>query len=130
MVDYHTPSENIVKIIKSIDYLNSISNNFEKQVIIPKKLEKIDENIVASPPTINNYNVLTKYNYNIQQLKIFAKHYKLKISGTKKELITRIYVFLQLSYYVIKIQKVFRGNLQRIFNKLHGPAYKNKKNMH
>ena len=65
MVDYHTPSENIVKIIKSIDYLNNISNNFEKKMIIPKKLEKIDENIVVSPPTINNYNVLIKYNYNI-----------------------------------------------------------------
>ena len=70
---------------------------------------------------------MIKDNYSLQQLKTFAKHYKLKISGTKKELITRIYVFLQLSYYVIKIQKVFRGNLQRFFNKLHGPAYKNKK---
>ena len=32
MVDYLTPSENIVKIIKSIDYLNSISTNFEKKI--------------------------------------------------------------------------------------------------
>ena len=126
MVDYLTPSDNIVKIIKSIDYLNSISTNFEKTMIIPKKLEKIDENNV-SIPTINNYNNLTKYNYNIQQLKSFAKHYKLKIGGTKKELITRIYVFLQLSYYITKIQKIFRGSLQRIFNRLHGPAYKNRK---
>lgn len=124
MVDYLTPSENIVKIIKSVDYLNSISTNFEKTMIIPKKLEKIDENNV-SIPTINNYNNLTKYNYNIQQLKTFAKHYKLKISGTKKEVITRIFVFLKLSYYVTKIQKVFRGNLHRKFIKLHGPAYKN-----
>jgi hypothetical protein len=126
MVDYLTPSENIVKIIKSIDYLNSISTNFEKNMIIPKKLEKIDENN-TSIPTINNYNNLTKFNYNIQQLKTFAKHYKLKIGGTKKELITRIFVFLKLSYYVTKIQKLFRGNLQRKFNKLHGPAYKNRK---
>ena len=126
MVDYLTPSENIVKIIKSIDYLNSISTNFEKTMIIPKKLEKLDENNV-SIPTINNYNNLTKYNYNIQQLKMFAKHYKLKISGTKKEVIIRIFVFLKLSYYVTKIQKVFRGNLYRKFIKLHGPAYKNVK---
>lgn len=126
MVDYLTPSENIVKIIRSVDYLNSISTNFEKSVIIPQKLGKLDETKI-SIPTINNYKILTKYNYNIQQLKNFAKHYKLKIGGTKKELITRIYVFLQLSYYITKIQKVFRGSLQRIFNRLHGPAYKNRK---
>lgn len=127
MVDYLTPSENIVKVIKSIDYLNSISTNFEKKIIISKKLEKVDGNIEIIPPTIKNYNCLTKYNYSIQQLKSFAKYYKLKISGTKKELITRIYVFLQLSYYVTKIQKIFRGSLQRKFNRLHGPAFKNRK---
>jgi len=126
MVDYLTPSENIVKIIKSIDYLNSISKSFEKNVPISKKLEKLDDNKI-SMPTIYHYNKLTKFNYNIQQLKTFAKHYKLKISGTKKELIIRIYVFLQLSYYVTKIQKIFRGSLQRKFNILHGPAFKNRK---
>jgi hypothetical protein len=126
MVDYLTPSDNIVKIIKSIDYLNSISTNFEKNVSIPQKLEKLDKTKLHIP-TINNYKVLIKYNYSIQQLKNFAKNYKLKIGGTKKELITRIYVFLQLSYYITKIQKIFRGSLQRIFNRLHGPAYKNRK---
>ena len=126
MVDYHTPSENIVKIIKAVDYLNFISTKYEKQIKFSNKLEKINENNV-SIPTINNYNNITKYNYNIQQLKIFAKHYKLKISGTKKELITRIFIFLQLSHYITKIQKIFRGSLQRKYNYLHGPAYKNRK---
>jgi hypothetical protein len=122
MVEYHTPS----KIIKSIDYFNSISTTFEKNVIISHKLEKIDE-LIISIPTIYNYSNLTKYNYTIQQLRTFSKHYKLKIGGTKKELITRIFVFLQLSYYVTKIQKYFRGSLQRKYNNLHGPAFKNRK---
>ena len=87
---------------------------------------KIDENNI-SIPTIYNYNNVIKYNYNIQQLKIFAKHYKLKIGGTKKELTVRIFGFLQLSYHITKIQKIFRGSLQRRFNNLHGPAYKNRK---
>jgi hypothetical protein len=126
MVDYHTPSKNIVKIFKATDYFNSILTNFEKNVIIPLKLEKIDENSI-SIPTIYNYSNITKYKYTIQQLKTFAKHYKLKICGTKKELITRIFVFLQLSYYITKIQKIFRGSLQRKFNNLHGPAFKNRK---
>jgi hypothetical protein len=46
----------------------------------------------------------------------------LKISGNKKELISRIYVFLFLSSYIIKIQKIFRGRLQRKFNTYFGPA--------
>jgi hypothetical protein len=126
MVDYHTPSKNNVKINKEVDYLNGILQKCENQIIFIKKLEKIDENNI-SIPTIYNYNNVTKYNYNIQQLKIFAKHYKLKIGGTKKELTVRIFVFLQLSYHITKIQKIFRGSLQRKFNNLHGPAYKNRK---
>jgi hypothetical protein len=126
MDNHHTPSKNIVKINKGIDYLNSISINFEKNVIFPNKTEKIDDASI-SIPTIYNYSNITKYNYNIQQLKSFAKHYKLKIGGTKKELITRIFVFLQLSYYITKIQKIFRGNLQRKYDNLHGPALKNRK---
>lgn len=126
MDNHHTPSKIIVKIIKDNDYLNSISINFEENVIFPNKTEKIDDSSI-SIPTIYNYSNITKYNYNIQQLKSFAKHYKLKIGGTKKELITRIFVFLQLSHHIIKIQKIFRGNLQRKYNNLHGPAFKNRK---
>jgi hypothetical protein len=126
MVDYLTPSKNIVKIIKGIDYLNSLSENYENKIIFPYNFEKINKNSI-SIPTIYNYINLTKYNYTIQELRTFAKHYKLKTGGTKKELIKRIFVFLQLSYYVTKIQKNFRGNLQRKFDKLHGPAFKNRK---
>jgi len=111
------------QLVNTSEYIISISKTCEKDIIFTNKLEKIDENNI-SIPTIYNYHIITKYNYNIQQLKTFAKHYKLKISGTKKELLTRIFVFLQLSYYVTKIQKIFRGNLQRQFNKLHGPAFK------
>ena len=75
---------------------------------------------------IDNYNQLTENNYNIQQLKIMAKFYKLKLSGNKKELINRLYIFLFLSSYIIKIQKIFRGNLQRKFNNYFGPAFKNR----
>lgn len=113
-------------LVNTIEYFVSISKKCEKEMVLKNKLEKIDENNITIP-TIYNYDNITKYNYNIQQLKTFAKHYKLKIGGTKKDLITRIFVFLQLSYYITKIQKIFRGSLQRKFNKLHGPAFKNRK---
>ena len=83
--------------------------------VAKKKNKKTDEKSI-SIPTIHTYKIMLKDNYSLQQLKTFAKHYKLKISGTKNELITRIFTFLQSSYYTTKIQKVFRGNLQRKFN--------------
>jgi len=115
------------KSVSSIDdYINILSLQCEKQMNIIKNTSKItDENIIV--PTVINYNDITKYNYNVNQLKTFAKHYKLKISGNKKELTTRIYSFLRLSFYIIKIQKVFKGFLRRRYNFLHGLAYKNRK---
>ena len=119
-------SNKSIQPVNTIEYINNISKTCEKEMIFPNKTEKIDEADI-SIPTIYNYSNITKYNYNIQQLKIFAKHYKLKIGGTKKELISRIFVFLQLSYYITKVQKIFRGSLQRKYNNLHGPAFKNRK---
>ena len=114
----HTSCENNIN-----NYLNFITSRIENQIIFPNKLEKIDD---ISILTTNNFKNLLAVNYTIQQLKNFAKKLKLKISGTKKELVFRIYIFLQLSYYIIKIQKKFRGYIERKFNILHGPAYKNR----
>jgi hypothetical protein len=103
------------------EYFNNISIKNENKLPIVKNAEKVeDENIVI--PTIHNFNNISKYNYNLNQLKMIAKNYKLKISGNKKELISRIFVFLYLSSYAIKIQKIFRGLLRRKYNSLHGPA--------
>jgi len=104
----------------------SITSNCEKNMKIFKKPVKIiDENI--SIPTISNYDEMTRYNYNLSQLKMIAKNYKLKISGNKNQLLTRIYSFLYFSSYIIKIQKIFRGNVARKYKLLHGPASINRK---
>jgi hypothetical protein len=84
-----------------------------------------DENIVL--PTFQNYRETMKPNYNLNQLKTFAKYYKMKVSGNKTELFTRIFGFLHLSFYIIKLQKHFRGFLRRKYNTLRGPACKNRK---
>jgi hypothetical protein len=122
----NTNSKNKYPSISLDDYLSKIANHCEDEMILSsKKSLKIDnENI--SIPTIHNYHELMEYNYNVQQLKGFAKIYKLKISGNKKELITRLFIYLKLSFYITKIQKIFRGVLQRKFNLYHGPAYKNR----
>ena len=103
-------------------------NIIEKQIgsikINNKQIKKEDEKNIL---TVENYTDIIKYNYNLATLKKIAKNYKLKISGTKKELTNRIYIFLYFSSYAKKIQKIFRGYLLRNLNKCFGPAFKNKK---
>lgn len=103
------------------EYMNTILIKCEKMIPINKKQTKINnDNIII--PTIKNYNEITNYNYNVTQLKMIAKNYKLKISGNKNELVSRIFSFLYLSSYIIKIQKVFRGFMVKKYKELHGPA--------
>jgi hypothetical protein len=107
------------------DYMIIILNKSEKMIPNIKKPTKItDAEIII--PDIKNFNDITKFNYNVSQLKSISKHYKLKIGGNKNQLVTRIFSFLYLSSYLIKIQKVFRGVIQRRYNTLCGPAYKNR----
>ena len=87
-----------------------------------KRHEKVDDESLTVP-TMAEYDLLLKNNYNQKQLKFFAKEYKLKISGNKSQLVERIYTYLRLSSFAIKVQKMFRGILQRRYNSLHGPAF-------
>jgi hypothetical protein len=90
-----------------------------------RKLNKVtNENMQI--PQFSEENMLLQYNYNLQQLKNIAKYHKLKVTGNKHQLTVRIYTFLYLSGFAMKIQKIFRGHLQRKFNFLRGPGWKNR----
>ena len=103
------------------EYMSNITSKCENNMTIVKNPKKInDDNIII--PTIKNYNDISKYNYNVSQLKMIAKTYKLKIGGNKNELITRVYSYLYFSSYIINIQKRFRGFIARKYKWLHGPA--------
>ena len=109
------------------DYFNFLGDKITKKFIIltqlSKKLDKIDGELEIIP-NFHEYELLLKYNYNIKQLKQIAKEYKLKITGNKEQLISRIYSYLYLSNLVIRVQKIMRGCLQRKYNNIHGPAFK------
>ena len=108
------------------EYLNCITTKCEEKIPIVKKTNKVcDDKLII--PTIKTYNELIYNNYNVTQLKSFAKHYKLKISGNKPQLLSRIYSYLYFSSYIIKIQKIFRSFLVKKYNMLHGPASLNRK---
>jgi len=107
-----TPFNNIEYMDKIFESIAPNANN---------KLIKINDEIMIIP-TFNTFDLLLKYNYNINQLKTIAKHHKIKVTGTKPILFSRIYNYLYLSFKIILIQKYFRGHIQRKYISAHGPA--------
>jgi hypothetical protein len=88
---------------------------------IPDSLhQKLHQFII---PRFHEYSFLNTYQYTLSQLKEICLFYTLKNSGTKCELCKRIYNFLYCSFYIQKIQKLWRGYLQRLCNHLRGPGY-------
>jgi hypothetical protein len=108
------------------EYLNNITAKCEEKMPVIKNAAKVSGDKL-NIPTIQNYNDLVYNNYNVAQLKSFAKYYKLKITGNKPQLVSRLYSYLYFSSYIIKIQKVFRSMLVRKYKQLHGPASLNRK---
>ena len=74
--------------------------------------------------SIKNFETMFSYKYNIVELKKICLQYKLPRGGNKEELMLRIYEYFKNSVYPLKIQRVFRGYLQRKLNILRGPALK------
>ena len=107
-------------------FLKATNNTSDKQGKISKQTNKNDknDNYIVKP---SEYNLILANNYNISQLKYLNKHYKLRISGTKPQLISRIYSFLFLSFNATKLQKVFKNHLQKKYIDCHGPAIKNRR---
>ena len=103
--------------------INKKCMNTKNIILTCKKIQDKISDYDLIIPTKDSIELLYTYNYTKEQLKIITKHYKLKISGNKKEVINRIHCFLHLSIYVIKIQKIIRGILQRKINSCRGPAF-------
>ena len=74
----------------------------------------------------NDYELLRKLNFKVNDLKQMCRHYKLKLSGNKNELKKRIYNYLKFSFNASKIQKIWRNYLCKIYKNLHGPALFNR----
>ena len=105
------------------DYVTLESIN-EKKNITNKKQKTSNEKIKI--PCKNTLYYFEQYIYSLPQLKIIAKHYNLKLSGIKKDLLNRIKKFLLLEKYVLILQRFTRGYIQKTYNYLHGDAYLNR----
>jgi hypothetical protein len=107
------------------DYIKCISEkiiNTVPELGTEKLISKNDVDIKI--PTLGNYKEILKFNHTLVEIKKFASFYKIKTTGSKKDILNRVYAHFHLSHYCIKIQKIFRGNLYRKYIHLHGPAYK------
>jgi hypothetical protein len=116
-------NQNMKSTINNLtDASNKILSKLDQNQLQPiLKLELSKRDYI---PKIEEATFVIKYNYNLPQLKQIAKTYKIKLTGTKQQLINRIYTYLTLSHLIVKVQKYFRGMLYRKYIKLHGPAYK------
>ena len=111
-------------------YMKELYQKHKKSIDFKDKGEKsisdADDYFNFKIPTIHDYEFFIKRSYNLNQLKIISKHYKLKVGGTKPVLLARVSTLLWLSSYATKLQRVFRGALERKYIKLHGPAVRNR----
>lgn len=98
-------------------FLNTSATNHYNQNVAPVLLKTNDL------PSLQTHALLRTAKYTIMQLKQLSKQYNLKISGTKIQLIHRIYKHLYLGYHATQIQTAVRRFLVRKYNKLHGPAH-------
>ena len=90
-----------------------------------KRLTKCQEKDFEIP-IFSDYKKFANMNYPVSFLKIVCKFYKLKVSGNKPDLKSRIYDYLLNSNYALIIQKIMRGHFIRVYNKLIGPALYNR----
>ncbi len=72
--------------------------------------------------SIKNYETLLTHNYKMDELRKICLQYKIPRGGNKVDLMDRIFTYFKMSIYPLKIQKVFRGFLQRKLIKLKGSA--------
>lgn len=107
-------------------------NNYVNNILTQDKIY-IDDNFNKLPkanndlyPSFTNCNMILEYNFTVKQLNNLLVYYNVPLGGTKREIIIRIFTYLKLNKNAIKIQKIFRGVLQRNYLSFLGPAFKNK----
>ena len=114
----------------NLDKFIGFYSDFAKKILTKMKpIQKLTDdtfdinNLIT---TQKSYYIFDKYNFNVNQLKKIAKELEIKVSGNKPQLKNRIFCYLYFNNIVIKIQKMIRGKLVRIYEKLHGPAFYNR----
>jgi hypothetical protein len=83
--------------------------------------EEPETNVIIFKPVEHEKMKNTKYS--LTELRTLCTHYGVKKSGTKSDLIHRIYTHLKQSYYIVRIQRIFRNFVSTKYRRLSGPGY-------
>ena len=94
----------------------AVSNQYTMEDDLKKPI------IIENIPSYKTLVTLNDKKMTLEKLKQFAKLFNLKTSGKKNILIDRIKQYLTQSHFVVFIQKVFRGYIQRKVINLRGPT--------
>ena len=83
--------------------------------------EETEANVIIYKP--NEHEKMKNTRYSLAELRTLCKHYGIKKSGTKPELTHRVYTHLKHSYYIVRIQRIFRNFISAKYRTLCGPGY-------
>jgi len=83
--------------------------------------EEPETNVIIFKPIEHEKMKNTKYS--LTELRTLCTHYGVKKSGTKPDLTHRIYTHLKQSYYIVRIQRIFRNFVSTKYRRLSGPGY-------
>lgn len=117
---------NLIVTMENEDSPRTKIKRYNEKVPKTRKRRRVsdDEFVILKP---GEQESLSIRNYKVQHLKSMCRHYKQRVGGNKDELTKRIYNYLRLSYYAIKVQRLSRKHLCKKYIKAKGPAFINRK---
>jgi len=104
-----------------------ISNNDDtqkvgKRRIVKKKKVEDNNDFIVKMPDYSDYEYVKDKRLKVPELKAMCKHHKLKVTGNKNQLQTRLYDYLIESNKCYQLQAAFRRLLVSTWLQSHGPA--------
>jgi len=135
-LESNTTLEKVQLVLKPSDILNALCDDIYASQLVKytdknknsnsktcKSGIKVDTEKMAMP-LFRDHDMLLKYNYTLQQIKMIISHHnlKIKLNGTKANLVTKVFGFLYLSCSAIKIQKMIRTRFLKKYILSQGPA--------
>jgi hypothetical protein len=100
----------------------NIIDNSELTIIDDNDNKLNKKSNIFTIPKYNEFDNIYNKKYTIVNLKIICKHYKIKSTGTKPELLERIFKYLKETFYVIKIQRLVKKYFIKALNYYKGPG--------
>lgn len=102
------------------------TNSLKKREIVKRtkvlRKKKVDNDFIVKMPEYSEYDYVKDKRLKVSDLKSICKHYKLKVTGNKNQLQSRLYEYLYESNKCYRLQSFLRRALVCIWLQSHGPA--------